>query len=66
MKLKSLTLGILIAYLMLSCNPKEILEPTDLINFDYSIVDGDTIRTEKTNGFEKIKTNVVKIAFKDQ
>jgi hypothetical protein len=56
MKLKTLTFGISIAYLMLSCNPKEILEPADSVNFEFSIVNGDTVRTEKTNGFEKIKT----------
>ncbi|MFC3809062.1 hypothetical protein [Lacihabitans lacunae] len=44
MKLKSLTLGISIAFLMLNCNPKEILEPT--IDFPaFVVIDGDTVKT---------------------
>jgi hypothetical protein len=49
MKLKTLTLGISIANLMLSCNPKEILEPTNFVNLEFSIIDGDTVKTRKDN-----------------
>jgi hypothetical protein len=49
MKLKTLTLGISIAYLMLSCNPKEILEPT--IDFPaFVVIDGDTVKTRDDKG----------------
>jgi hypothetical protein len=44
MKLKTFSFGISIAYLMLSCNPKEILEPA----IDYPafvVIDGDTVKT---------------------
>ena len=56
MRTKIMITTLLAAILMLNCNPKEILEPADSVNFEFSIVNGDTVRTEKTNGFEKIKT----------
>jgi hypothetical protein len=52
MKLKTLTLGISVAYLMLSCNPKEILEPT----IDYPafvVIDGDTVKTRDDKNLQK-------------
>jgi hypothetical protein len=56
MKLKTLTLGISIAYLMLNCNPKEILEPASFENAEISYAYGDTtmpIRIIKTSEFKK-------------
>lgn len=38
-----------VASLVFSCNPKEILEPTNLVNLDFSIIDGDTVKTRKDN-----------------
>ncbi len=42
---------LLAASLMLSCNPKEILEPTNLVDLNFSIIDGDTVKTRQ----DKIK-----------
>jgi hypothetical protein len=60
MKLKSFSFGISVAYLMLSCNPKEILEPS----IDYPafvVIDGDTVKTrddkterDKVDKFSKV------------
>jgi hypothetical protein len=55
MKLKSFFLGISVAYLMFSCNPKEALEPT----IDYPafiVIDGDTVITRDDKEKAKAKT----------
>jgi hypothetical protein len=58
MKLKTFSLGISIAYLMLSCNPKEILEPELDTNL-YQIINGDTskVRADQSLGNFGINTN---------
>jgi hypothetical protein len=58
MKLKSFSLGISVAYLMLSCNPNEILEPELDANL-YQIINGDTIkvRSDQSLGNFGINTN---------
>jgi hypothetical protein len=40
---------LLAASLMLSCNPKEILVPTNILDLNFSIIDGDTVKTRKDN-----------------
>ncbi|MCP9768289.1 hypothetical protein EGI22_10225 [Lacihabitans sp. LS3-19] len=49
MRTKIMITTLLAASLMLSCNPKEILEPTNLVDLNFSIIDGDTVKTRKDN-----------------